>query len=169
MTRWGYGNKNHTCLRSYNCTADMLWHLTSTTSHHNMSLKVKSEVLATGMKAISQTVRFKSGKECIGSPDMKASSSARKGAHVFSQYVILHTWRAWAKHVTCLTTLVVSWSNQTCLHMLFMAHMKLCTKSLYSVLGLGYPHMVTKVIFFLFLGARKLRHCLWRSGARLTL
>ena len=26
-----------------------------------------------------------------------------------------------------------------------MAHMKLCTKSLYSVLGLGYPHMVTKV------------------------
>ena len=29
--------------------------------------------------------------------------------------------------------------------MLFMAHMKLCTKSLYSVLGLGYPHMVTKV------------------------
>ena len=29
--------------------------------------------------------------------------------------------------------------------MLFMAHMKLCTKTLYSVLGLGYSHMVTKV------------------------
>ena len=44
-----------------------------------------------------------------------------------------------------------------------------CThsNSLYNVLGMGCTHMVTKVI--LFLGARKLRHCLWRSGARLTL
>ena len=32
--------------------------------------------------------------------------------------------------------------------MVFMAHMKLCTKTLYSVLGLGYSHMVTKVIYF---------------------
>ena len=47
--------------------------------------------------------------------------------------------------MSCLTTLVLSWSNQTCLHMVFMAHMKLCTKTLYSVLGLGYSHMVTKV------------------------
>ena len=30
--------------------------------------------------------------------------------------------------------------------MLFVAHVKSVLKTLYSVLGLGYPHMVTKVI-----------------------
>ena len=45
-----------------------------------------------------------------------------------------------------LDIFVMFWSNQTCLHMLFMAHMKTVLKTLYSVLGLGHPHMVTKVI-----------------------
>ena len=38
-------------------------------------------------------------------------------------------------------------STKLCLHMVFMAHMKLCTDiPTHCVLGLGYSHMVTKVI-----------------------